>query len=724
MAATLPIGGAAGAPAQPAALPALREDLSLYPAAPAADGSPAWHLADPAANRFYHLGWAAFEILARWQLGSAEAIVAAVNGETTLHIGLAEVDDIVRFLGQHQLLEASSERDSARFLGQLAARRTGWLSWLVKNYLFFRVPLVQPSRFLDRWVGHLELFWRRPFWLGAALFAMLSLLLVARQWDSFVHSFAGYQGWQMLLSFGVALSFAKVIHELGHAFVARRHGCKVPSMGVAFLVMWPVLYTDTNEAWKLSSARARLQIGVAGMAAELLLAIVATFLWVILPDGGARASVFFLATTSWIVTLGINLSPFMRFDGYFLLSDLLGMPNLHQRAFAVGRWWLREWLFGFGFAAPETLTRGRERLLIGFAFATWLYRLTVFLSIAFLVYHAFFKMLGIVLMIIELGWFIALPMIKEVQAWWTLRARMRWHGRSRRSAVLGLLLLALVALPWQHELDAPAVLMPAREQVMFANVPARVESIAEAVTGEGGAGGPGVRAGQQLMVLQSPDLDFRIRQAQVQEENWRRQLGQQSFNAALLGQGDALRSHWQEAQVQLNGLLEERGRLTVTAPFDGSIVARNLDLAVGGWVAPREGLLVIGDRRSAAVEVFVGEDELGRLHRGGAARFVPEAAEFGRRDCRIASIDPFNVSELDEPALASIYGGRVNVQRDARGALLPVSGIYRVRLDQCSPAVAPALRLRGTAHLAADWQSPLLNWLTHLLRVLLREGGL
>src|SRR5688500_3708598 len=156
------------------------------------------------------------------------------------------------------------------------------------------------------------------------------------------------------------MSFAKVLHELGHAYTAHRHGCRVPAMGAAFLVLWPVLYTDTNEAWKVASRNARLQIGAAGMAAELALAACATLLWSFLPDGPLRSGVFLLSTSTWIITLAVNLSPFMRFDGYFLLSHLLNTPNLHERAFAFGRWHLREWLFGLGAPEPEAVGRGRR----------------------------------------------------------------------------------------------------------------------------------------------------------------------------------------------------------------------------------------------------------------------------------------------------------------------------------------------------------------------------
>lgn len=697
-------------------LPPLREDLGLHEAPPAPDGSPCWRLADPAANRYYQLAWPAFEILARWHLGDAEAIADAVNSETTLELEQEDVYGVLDFLSAHYLLEARSQRDTARLMTAVKARQTHPLAWLVKNYLFFRIPLVRPGAFLSRWSGVAAICWRREFWIAVAALALLALFLVGRQWDAFMHGFTAYQGWQGMLALGVAMSFAKVGHELGHAFAAQRHGCRVPAMGVAFLVMWPVLYTDTNEAWKLVSRKARLQIGAAGMAAELVLAVLATLAWVMLPDGELRAGVFFLATGSWVLTLLVNASPFMRFDGYFLLSDWLGMPNLHERAFAMGRWWLRERLFGLNAPPPEDASPQLRHGLAGFALATWCYRLVVFFGIALVVYHAFFKLLGMVLFAIELGWFIVLPAVRELRAWWALRAHMRWNRRSAMAAGGLAAALALLVLPWQGGVSAPGVLAPAREQVLNTHVPARVVELPAAGLRE-------VREGQVLARLESPELTVRLEQAREAEANWRQRLEQQSFSAELLEQGAVLRRHWEEAAAQLKGLEEEQARLTVRAPFDGVILARNFEIGPGSWLPANEMLLAVADRRASQVHVLVGEDDLGRLHPGAAARFVPEAVEFGRRRCVVSRIDPFNAAQIDEPALASVHGGRIAARPDAHGALLPAATVYRVTLDHCDPATAPLLRLRGTAHLEADRQSLAAPLLRQLGRVLMREAG-
>ena len=388
-------------------LPPLRQDIALYPAPPQRDGSPVWSLHDPAANRFYLLTWGAFEMLSRWHLRKPELVAEAVCQETTLQITAEDVLSLLPFLDSGYLLEPQGGAGTARLLAARERSKVHWLKSLLHNYLFFRVPLVRPQRFLEALAPLTTPFFSPLFPLTVLLLALLALMLLSRHWDSYLHAFASFRSVEGVVALGLALAATKVIHELGHAAATLRYGCRVPAMGVAFLVLAPMLYTDTNEAWKLSSRRQRLVIGSAGVMAELSLAVFATWCWLLLPDGELRGAAFFLSSTAWVMTLAINCSPIMRFDGYFILSDLLSIPNLHARSFAFGRWRLRELLFAYGDPQPELVNDNMRRTLILFAWGVWLYRFLLFLGIALLVYHLFFKALGILLFAVEIGWFIA-----------------------------------------------------------------------------------------------------------------------------------------------------------------------------------------------------------------------------------------------------------------------------------------------------------------------------
>lgn len=697
-------------------LPPLRQDLSLHPGPAAEDGAPTWTLHDPAANRFYRLSWPAFEMLARWPLNDARAVVTAVNRDTTLHVDEHDLAALIEFLTQHHLVDARGPVDGARLLAAARGAKLSAAKWLLKNYLFLRIPLVRPAPWLDRLAPYVRWAFDRRFWIGIALTALLGLYLASRQWDAFLHTFAGYKTLGGLIAIGIALSFAKVLHELGHAFTAQHFGCRVPTMGVAFLVLWPVLYTDTNEAWKIQSKRPRLAIGAAGMLAELALAAVATLAWSFLPDGPLRAGAFLLATTTWLLTLALNVSPFMRFDGYFLLSDWLDMPNLHSRAFALGRWWLRRRLFGWDDPPPEAYSTRRRRFLIAFALGTWLYRLTLFLGIAFLVYHVFFKLLGIFLLMVELGWFIALPIWNEMRVWYARRGELGWNRATRRTAIVAALLLAFVFVPWRSDVRAPAVAGAADAQGLYAVAAARVVSAPVPV-------GATVAAGQVLVELSSPDLAYRLAQAQSRARELRWQLDRQPLHDQLLQEGSALKERWAEAQTQAAGLAAQMRQLIVRAPFAGRVVEVDDALVPGAWVARREKLFYLIGAHGTEVDVFVGEADARRLRPDTAATFVATAPERPRLTCRVGTIDRVNAATLDSLYVVSTYGGPIPVRRDRGGSLVPVETVFRVRLDDCASATAPTHEWRGTAHLRGEWHSIAGRLLRRATTVLQRESG-
>ncbi|MBI3146270.1 MAG: HlyD family efflux transporter periplasmic adaptor subunit [Pseudogulbenkiania sp.] len=700
----------------PVFLPPLRQELSLHPGPTGAGGAPGWILHDPAANRFYQLSWPAFEILSRWSLGSVAAIVEAVNQATALQIGADEVAAVVDFLGRHNLLQSGEPEHTARFARIVQAGRLGHTKWLLKHYLFFRIPLLRPMPLLKRLAPAFAAVFDPRFWWLVAAVAFSSLLLISRHWDEFTHTFSAYGGVAGLAGIGLSLSVAKVLHELGHALTAHRFGCRVPAMGVAFLVMFPVLYTDTNEAWKLPSRRQRLLIGAAGMLAELTLAVLATLLWNFLPDGPLRAGAFMLATTTWLATLAINASPFMRFDGYFLVSDWLGMPNLHGRAFAFGRWWLRRVLFGWEDPSPEALPPARQRLLVVFAFATWLYRLVLFLGIALLVYHYFFKVLGIVLFLVELGWFIVLPLWSELAVWWQRRQELHWRFETRRTAALSAALLLLVAVPWQSEVRAPAVFGARLATSLYA--PAAADVVSMSVRE-----GQWVNVGQLLFTLRSPELEADLQRATARADALRWQIEQQPFDDTLLAEGPALGKQWQVAAAQSDSLRRQLRRLEFRAPFSGRVVDVSDALLPGTVIAGGEKLLSLVDPHTAKGDAFVGEAMRQRLEPGGEAVFVADRAELPSLHCRIADIDRLSLPALDQPYLASTYGGPIPTQR-MHDALQPLEVMFRVRLDQCGTGAAMQQETPGMAMLEGERRSMLGGWLIEALAVLQREAGL
>ncbi|HWJ95537.1 MAG TPA: HlyD family efflux transporter periplasmic adaptor subunit, partial [Telluria sp.] len=598
-----------------------------------------------------------------WSLGNADDILLSLRGATPLDLGPDHVGAVLRFLQDHQLVQPDPLASAKAMAARRKAAEGAWYTQLLHHYLFFRIPLVKPDRWLTRVAPKFDWLFSQAFLRLTLAAALLGGVLVWREWDSFRATLEGSFSPGGLLAYGLAVMAVKCAHEMGHALTAKRYGCRVPAMGLAFLVLWPVPYTDTNDVWRLSNKRYRQQVAAAGVATELLVAVWSTLAWAALPDGVLRSVLFPLATTTWIATLAINASPFMRFDGYFVLSDWLDMPNLHARAFGLARWHLREVLFALGAPPPEYFAPRRKWGLILFAWGVWLYRLTIFIGIAVLVYHFFIKLVGIFLFCVEMSWFVIRPIAAEVKVWRELWPALKRSPRARRSAALAALVALLFVVPWPTRVQSGALLRPAAVFPVHAPEHAQVAALPFAE-------GARVAAGQVLVQFTAPENGSRREALQAQAERLRWQLGAAGFDAEQRANSGVLREQLATVEAQLAVLDEEMVRYQPVAPFAGTLRDLGPELAPGVWVGRNEKVAVLVGDGAHEATAYMDEETVRRVAVGDSARFYADGHSGPALHLKVTGIDSDATRTLPAGLWAAQQGGSVPA-REKQGVWYP-----------------------------------------------------
>jgi putative peptide zinc metalloprotease protein len=696
-------------------LPRLREDLALYRYSDSVSGAPAWNLYDPLRNHYYQIGWPEMEILMRWDAGSAERIIAAVNSETTLDIDGDDISRVAQFLQKHQLIMQDRARIPAD-TGAGAGTLLDLFNFFLRRYLFFRVPLVHPDRWLEVLAGYTGFLFTRPFLLLVVASGLAGLYLVTRQWDLFVNSWQYLNAGTAVVAIIATILVSKLFHELAHALTAKRHGLSVSTMGVAFLVFWPVLYTDATEAWKLRSRRKRIAISISGIIAETGFSALATFAWSFCPEGEMRGALFVVATTSWISTLAINGNPLLKFDGYHVLVDALNIPNLQERAFSLARWHLRNFLLGLNAPPPEILADGLRITLIIYAYLAWIYRFFVFLAIALIVYLFLFKVAGLVLMTGELYWFIFRPVNQELRTWYTLRRQIRVNAR----LIGGLAVLAagitVLLLPVANPVMAPAHIGTEEIVDIYPARPGRLEQIHVSRNDR-------VDRHDRLFSLESPRLGNELQKTSYDLDIAREKRAQLSTDVQGLDEVLVLEEKISELTVRVRGIREEMALLTHKAPDAGVIRYLADDVSRGVWVNESRKLISILLDRPARGVAFLGESEVQHIASGQGAQFYSENAITGPVEVTITEIEIARTKVLDDPGLASIHGGRLQVGDEGGTSFLLQDSVYKVRFEL--PESAPALNSvrYGTLRIQGRKQSLLSKAVDSILAVLVRESG-
>lgn len=700
-------------------LPGMREDIRVQPGPRDHAGRPTWTLYDPLRNKFFQLDERALHLVYCWGEGTPGAIAAAVAERFPWQPDVVDIAHFFDFLAANELLLVRDGTMRKRLEKAEQARQTTLYNKLLHNYLFFRLPLTRPDPWLDRLYPHVAFLLTSRFLVLSAVVGIVSLALLLRQWQTFVGGFPWFFSTEGMIVFGLTLATIKILHEMGHALACKKYGVRVATMGVSFIVMWPVLYTDATDGWRLTSRRQRATISAAGVTTELVLACYALAAWLLLPEGLPRSVAFTVATTTLVMSLLVNLNPLMRFDGYFFLSDTLNMPNLQERSFGLARWQLRTWLFGRLMDPPEHYSRRLHAILVAYAISTWIYRLFLFLGIALLVYHMFFKALGIFLFFVEIWFFIARPIYREFKAWpdvWKLAGTGRRRGWYLASG--GVLLVLL--FPWRQDFVVQGQWSDARYERIHA---VRVGRVEEVLVTQGQA----VQAGQVMLRLSSPELDHQQRVVALDVLRLRSQLERSLTDNDLSADRLVMSQALQRAEAEHAALDRVREQLVVLAPLSGRVEDVLPGLHVGRWVTPKEQLLMVREGAAAQVSALVPESKLEGLETGGEALFFAEAGGPKGVPLTVTAIERSAVKTLDSPYFAVDFGGDIPASRQKGGeGLAPEISVYRVHLrpGEGTPAEElPDRRLRGWVHFEGERRTLLGRALRFVLGVLVRESA-
>ena len=390
------------------------------------------------------------------------------DGEVTAN----DLSQFVQSLAGHQLIRQSVSGDSQR----LRSSNPGWTQRLLRiilNVLRIQIPLVNPSRWIDRALPVLNIFFSSAARKLAAVIVLFATIVATANMSDIVSDlpsmehFLGPSNLALLL---ITFVFIKCLHEAGHAVSARYYGAECNECGVMLMVLTPVLYTDVTDGWRLPRSQ-RLKITAAGIVVELVIAAIATLLWWQAGPGLTKSLLLNVMLICSVNTLLFNGNPLLRFDGYFLLSDWLRIPNLSSRAGVV----LREFIVGLVVGGPTNYSepRSMRAVLLAYGFAAGIYRTVLSLAIAQFIRsitkEVNAEFIGTTISLTLLITVVVLPLIRFVQE---IRLSISEHDTTGFSKLRPLLAAAIVSAVFFVPLPA-SIVTPAT--IVSAGVPVYVQ---------------------------------------------------------------------------------------------------------------------------------------------------------------------------------------------------------------------------------------------------------
>lgn len=659
-----------------------------------------WHVVhDPTSNQFYRLNPVAHDFVGTLD-GSRSIDEAWKVSLSKFGDSAPTQNEVIQLIGQlysSNLLSVDTTPETEQLLRRGRERVKKKATAQAIGIMYFKLRLLNPDRILTA----LEPFFR-PFinvwgfvaWCALIAFAAARLAGSPEVWTNLSGQFqtaVAPGNWPLI---GVAFVLTKLWHELGHGIICKRYGGQVPEMGVMLLVLIPSPYVDASACWAFPSKWRRIAVGAGGMLFELFAAAIATLVWLKADKGSDTHQLAYnVMFTASVATVLFNANPLMRFDGYYILSDLLEVPNLAQRANRMLQHLCQRYIYRLKNLTSPSAAPGESAILIVYGVLAMIYRFFLFFTITLYVLGVAFAV-GLVLAVwTAAAWFI-IPTGKFVHWLATSSA----HGEHRQRSIgisLALIAGALILVGW----------IPMSDHRRGVGI---VESRAKAGVYSGSEGfvqfthkqiGDVVKADEPILTLTNPDLiaERASVESQVRENRVTERL---ALTQGEPGGAEIARERIRVLEEQLIELDHRIDELVVRAPHDGVIVTTNPELLAGAFLKRGEPICEVVDSRSIRVAAVLDQRQAGWL-----ADLDPDSYSVELRPVSdVGTILPGGkVSTpgagqriLPGSALGYEGGGSVETERDDRSGRVAKRPVFTVHIEPRSSDELLKAALPGT----------------------------
>jgi len=651
------------------------------------------------------------------QIGVAQyALMSAIDGKRTL----AEITRQIATEVPSLAITSSQSEHAARYLldsqlvvavdaqGQPVAVTGRMKSYADKaarqktaenaNPLFLKFPLGDPGPLLDRFAPKLTWIFSPGCFAVMAVFAFFAIALL---WQNTADVIASLQG---ILStdaaIGLLVSFVglKIVHELGHAIACYRYGGRVRETGIVFILFLPIAYVDVTSAWGFRSRGQRMMVSAAGMIVEMMFSVAAVIAWSFCTDPIVRFHLWNLVMMGTVTTLLFNANFLMRFDGYFFLSDALGIPNLAALAKQCVSARAKQIFMGVTpNLADDVLPHQRLLTVYGVAAMVWRILVCVALTIAA---SKLFYGFGVVLAIVSVLVWVGRPVVAMVRYLASDRVEAI---RSRRTLLCRTLPMSAVlfgltfVVAWPGSVSAPAMVRHREPEIVRAETDGFIREIL--VTD-----GQRIETGALIARLDNHELETQIIVLQSQLAASRVRARQQ-WSEQHIAAHDAETAVADSLQTRLDELNERRGQWRMVATTSGRILLTATDVdepseLIGRYARSGTELFQIVDPSRKELLVSVSQDDTSIFHANSnqEIRFIPTIATSTIR-ATLTSVSPQATTKTD-PRLTVAGGGPLALRVTASDHELIQPRLEAViELDSHS-ALATEDGMTGTVRLA------------------------
>jgi putative peptide zinc metalloprotease protein len=607
---------------------------------------------DPVADRYFRISEKEHYIISQFNSDKEIDKVSELLTDAGIEISIEDVAATTQFLNQNNLLLPVYYITEKKLNMLKIFKRKMLPTRLMSSYLFIKIPLFKPDVLLSKTITHIKTIFNKWTFLFLAIISLIGYIQLVSRWDKVIaivlqsFTFAG------MTRYVSTIIILKLFHEFSHAYVAKALGVRVRRMGVSFILFFPRFYTDVTDSWRIPDRRKRVYIDVAGIACEVLIGGFAALVWTNSGPGILNTIAYYVFAVSITNTVLVNGNPFIRYDGYYLLMDLTGIDNLQKRGITAAVVFLRKCILGID-DTPRGRKTPKDRFLIFYGISAFIYRLFLYTSIILIIYLKFIKVIGIILMILEVYILIIKPLINEIRTVMKMKQRIKRTNLTVSILLLGaILLIFLIPLPWNISMPGEVkakelYVVRARNQGFLLRIHADDQDEIEAGTG--------------LVEQQNPFLEFEAKQKQLELVLAETELDQLLGDSQTIALGKLKQQQLEAQKKSLANIKREESRLSIESSFPGYFLYNKELLHKGKWLKKGEIIGELYNPKKQLIYAYAKEEYIDKLKVGDKVTFFIHSELKGFSGSVISVNSVASKKMLGPSPLLTSFGGHINV---------------------------------------------------------------
>ena len=540
-----------------------------------------WIIKEPVGLNYYRFPHDSYFVLQQLDgKRNLEEIEAAYNEEfSPRKLTIEKLQSFIGSLHKAGLIQAAAPGQGVELLKRRKKTRRQKLFSAFGNVLALRFRGVDPDRILNALIPWTWWMFTRPALIVALTAAFAALMSIFVNWDLFMSRLPTFNQFFDPVSWGflaVILAFVKILHEFGHGLSCKRFGGECHEMGFMMLVLTPCLYCNVSDSWTLPNKWHRAAIGAAGIYVELILATIATFLWWNTEQGMVNQLCLQMMTVCSISTILFNGNPLLRFDGYYILSDIMEIPNLQQKSSAALTDILKKRWLGFEKTHTQMMPTRNIPMFALYAVASIAYRWFIVIAILTFLNRVFepwgLQVIGQIIAVMSIGTMVGMPAYKLYK--FLKNPGMRYQIKMRRTLLIGGGFLAFVtigmAIPFPYYVHCEFTVRSKDSANVYVLTPGEVKQILVKPLAQVAEGEPiieleNLQAQGQLDGIESSLREKKAELALLRAQSLRGDVSAISGLAMAESEIESLR----ELQIKTKMKID---RLVLRAPISGTVL--------------------------------------------------------------------------------------------------------------------------------------------------------